>query len=297
MTKNILVEHIFYFEFLLLKGAFVMKFAEKFLSVLIAVVAILHFASSVEAAKKTVMAVPLKNISGYRSMNIAEIMTNELVMALQNSGKYSVVEREQMSTILREQGFQNIAANPSTAVEMGNLSGANYSIIGQVTFVQVEKNLISKLLPKSAKHGVVNGWKSKVSVDIRFVNNETGEVVFAKEITGTKTGINEDDALKSACKEVGENFLKELMANSVGRVIDIQSGTIYIDQGTEGGFRKGDVLSVVRETSPLIANGKIIGMKTVSIGKIKIVEVNAEYSICKIISGAAIKKGDVVKRS
>ena len=52
-----------------------MKIAEKFLSVLITIIAILYLASPAEAAKKTVMAVPLKNISGYNSLNIEQIMT------------------------------------------------------------------------------------------------------------------------------------------------------------------------------------------------------------------------------
>ena len=274
-----------------------MKIAEKFLSVLITIIAILYLASPAEAAKKTVMAVPLKNISGYNSLNIEQIMTKELLIALQNSGKYSVVERDQMAAILREQGFQNIAADPSTVVEMGKLYGASYTVFGQITFVQSEKNIISKILPKSAKEGIVNGWKGKVTVDIRFVNNETGELIFAEEFTGTKTGINAEDALNSACKEIGKNFMKELLANSAGRVIDIQGENIYIDQGLDSGFRKGDILSVVRETSPIKVAGKIVGMKTVDVGKIKIVEVNAEYSVCKIYSGAAIRKGDVVKMS
>lgn len=272
---------------------------KKFLSVLSAVIAIFYLASPVEAAKKTVMIVPLKNISNYHSMNVEQIMTEKLTIALQNSGKYSVIERDQINEILREQGFQNLTADPNSAVKVGKLVGANYSVFGQVTFANVSKNAYSRILPKSAAKGVINGWGAKVEINIRFVNNETGELVFAEDFVGTKTGINETDALHSACKEAAEVFFDKIMSTSVGKVIDLQGSNIYIDQGLDSGFRKGDTLIVLRETSPIVSDGQIVGMKTIQIGKIKIDEVNAGYSICKIVSiksGYVFKKGDIIKR-
>ena len=42
---------------------------------------------------------------------------------------------------------------------------------------------------------------------------------------------------------------------------------------------------------------KIVGMKGSSICKIKVIEVNSDYSVCKADSNiSSIKKGDIVKR-
>ena len=257
-------------------------------------------AFSAEAALKTVAIMPIENISDYRSLDISQIMAEKLTAATQNSGRYIIVEREKMAAILEEQGFQNLTSDPDSAVEIGKFKGVNYSIFAKITNVNVSKNLWSKILPKNAEKGVVNGWSAKVEVDIRFVDNKSGQIVFAENFIGTKGGINENDAVQSACKEAAKNFFDKLMSTAVGRVVDVSGSDIYIDQGSESGLRVGDILAVVRETSPIEVNGKIVGMKTISIGKIQVTEINDEYSICKVVSleyGMDIIKGDVIKRS
>ena len=272
-----------------------LRMAEKILAALAVIIFVLG--SSAEAAKKTVAVMPLENVSGYTQANVAQIMAEELTVAIQNSGRYSVIERSQMGTILKEQGFQSLTS--SDPVEVGKLSGANYSVIGKVTMATVVNNPNRSLLGGTGLEGFVNAVKGKVAVDIRFVNNETGEIVFAKSFEGSESGGNIDASLHNACKEAAENFLKELNANFSGRVADISGEEIYIDQGAESGLRKGDTLLIVRETEPIIIGEKIVGMKTIQIGKAKVTEVNAEYSVCKISKvekGISIKKGDVVKR-
>lgn len=295
-----------------------MKFLKKIFAALFAFCIIFGLTVSVEATKKVVAVMPMENVSGYNTDEIAEIMTEELMVVLQKSGKYSVIERAQMATILREQGFQNIAADPDSAVKMGKLTGANYSLIGKVTMATLEKNVTSSIAESLASilsrnlddqtslellqsAGVlVHSLKGKVSVDIRFVNNETGELVFARSFSGAKSGNSPEAALLGACQKAADNFLKEITANVMGRVADISGEEIYIDLGIESGLQKGDIISIVRETSPIEINGKIVGMKTIQIGKAEIIEVNAEYSVCKVVSvpkGDAVHKGDVVKRS
>ena len=289
---------------------------KRFLMTLTVAVAILSLTISAEAAKKVVAVMPLESVYGYETENVAEIMTEEIMVALKSSGKYFVVERDQMATILKEQGFQNIAADPSTAVEIGKLLGANYSLIGKVTMASLEKNptsnvvesILGKISESSsydngldirAAGGFINGLKGKVIVDIRFVNNETGEVVFAKSFTGSKSGTNPETALHGACKVAADNFLKEITANLIGRVADLSGNEIYIDQGSESGLRVGDTLLIVRETSPIEINGKVVGMKTKPIGKATVSEVNIDYSVCKVVStesGLHVRKGDIVKR-
>lgn len=290
---------------------------KKILIVLAAAFTILSSAIPAEAARKVVAVMPLENVYAYNAENVAEIMTEEIMVALQNCGKYSVVERAQMATILREQGFQNIAADPTTAVKIGKLIGANYSLIGKVTLVALERNptqdivggILENISPNirndigidlgAAAGGFVNGLKGKVIVDVRFVNNETGELVFAKSFTGSKSGQTPETAIYGACKAAANNFLKEITANLMGRVADVSGKEIYIDQGIESGLQVGDELLIVRETSPIIVNEKIVGMKTETVGKAKVTEVNADYSICRVTStekSAGVRKGDIVKR-
>ena len=287
---------------------------KKILPAIMAMMIIFYSAVSAEAAKKAVAVMPVENVSGKDAAKVAEILTEKLIVALQNSGRYSVLERDQMAAILREQGFQNIAADPNSTVEMGKLFGASYVLIGKVTMASVvENNPLNDVLSdedildktdeeKSLKvlQGLLNQTVTgKVAVDIRFVNSETGELIFAKSFSGTKTDKNEANSLAGACQEVADNFLKEITSNVTGRVVDTSDDEIYIDLGMDSGLKIGDEFLVKRETSPIQVNGKIVGMKTVSIGKIKIVEIYDEYSICEIVSlkdGMDIMKGDIIKR-
>ena len=251
------------------------------------------YSISAEAAKKRVAVLPLENVSGFSAENVAEIMAEELTAALLNSQRYTVIERNQIAAILREQGFQNISANPNSAVELGKLAGADYSVIGKVTLATVVQNSLNVFVD------VADPNKGKVSVDIRFVDNEIGEIIFAKTFEGSKSGTNAAVCIHGACRDAAEKFLDELKKNIIGRIAEVADKEVYIDLGAESGLRKGDTLLVVRETDPIIINDKVVGMKTIPIGKVKVTEVNAEYSVCKIDKvekGNSIRKGDVVKR-
>lgn len=262
------------------------------------------------ASKKIVAVMPLENLSGYDEEQVAEIMTEQLIVALHTSGVYTVVERVQMGTVIKEQGFQNIAVDPSKAVELGKLSGADYSMLGKVTMAIVEDNPTASAVAqigewfnlgdigKTAER-YVHKLKGRIRFEFRFVDNTTGEVVLAKTVEGSKSGSNVTDAINAACKNAAENFLRELDGVNPfrARVADVYGSNVYIDKGAESGLRCGETLIVAREGEPVIVNGRIVAMRQEEVGKIKVVEVNADYAVCKVTGETNdIKKGDVVKR-
>ncbi|MBQ6435168.1 MAG: hypothetical protein IJJ09_04125, partial [Synergistaceae bacterium] len=219
-------------------------------------------------AKKVVAVMPLENVSGYDEELVAEIMTEQLIVAIHSSGLYTVVERAQMGTILREQGFQNIAVDPSQAVELGKLTGADYSMIGKVTMAVAEVNptltavtglsnifKLEGLGEIVAEH--VHKVKGRIALEFRLVDNTTGEIIMAKTVEGSKSGSSVNAAFNNACKVAAENFLKEL--NSINpfraRIAAINGSDIYIDQGSNAGLRVGDILIVARESEPIVVNG------------------------------------------
>ena len=264
-----------------------------------------------EAAKKIVAVMPLENVSGYDEEKIAEIMTEELIVAIHSSGLYTVVERAQMGAVLREQGFQNIAVDPSQAVELGKLSGADYTMVGKVTMAVVEGNPTAGAVAGLANvFGIgnlgemadkyVHKFKGKISLEFRFVDNTTGEIIMARALEGNKSGASQSAAFHNACKNAAENFLREL--NSINpfraRIAAINGSDIYIDQGANLGLQQGETLLVVREGSPIVVNGKIVAVKQTELCKIKVVEVNSDYAVCRASENlSSIHTGDIVKRS
>lgn len=263
-----------------------------------------------EASKKIVAVMPLENVSGYSEHQVAEIMTEHLITAIHSSGNYTVVERTQLGAVLQEQGFQNVAVDPAKAIELGKLSGADYTMVGKVIMATVDNNptadTVSRLGEILGLGGIgataeqyVHKFKGKIALEFRFVDNTTGEVVIAKTVEGHKSGSTVVDAFNNACKQAAENFFRELDSLNPfrARVADIDGENIYIDQGLESGLRRGEKLIVTREGAPIIVNGKIVAMRQSEVGKVKVVEVNSDYAVCKVEgTDNDIQKGDVVKR-
>ena len=268
------------------------------------------FSMNCAAAKKIVAVMPLENVSGYDEEKVAEIMTEQLIVAIHSAGTYTVVERTQLGAILREQGFQNIAVTPDNAVELGKLSGADYTLVGKVTMAFIEQNPTATTIAtigsalglggiSEKAGGFVHKFKGRIGLEYRLVDNTTGEIITAMSIEGTKTGSSVAAALHNACKNAADSFLREV--NNINpfraRVAEIDGENIYIDRGADGGLRQGDVLIVCRESSPIVVNGKIVGMKQNDVGKVKVVEAYSDYAICKAEGySSSIRKGDIVKR-
>ena len=253
-----------------------------------------------EAAKKTVAVMPLENVSGYTEQQVAEIMTEQLIAAINGSGNYVVVERTQMGTVLREQGFQSITGASEKSAE---IAGADYSVLGKVMIAEVSNTaageLTKKLFGQKSHTVLMHQYRGRVSLNFRLVNTATGEILFDQTVEGEKTGKTREGAIHDACKVTAENALKEIQQYNPfsARIVEISGDVIYIDAGFDSGLKNGETLVVAREVKPIEVDGKIVGMTHKEIGRAKITEINSEYSICKITSHSdTIRKGDLVKR-
>ena len=261
------------------------------------------------SAKKIVAVIPLENVSGYDEQKVAEIMTEQLIVAMHSNGAYTVVERARLEAIVQEQELQYTLGDPNQAVELGKLLGADYSMVGKVTMAVVEVNptantinALGEMLGLEKIGGIagdfVHKFKGRIQLEIRFVDNATGEVIIAKTVDGNKSGASVESALNNACKQAAGNFIKNINALNPfrARVADTSGSDIYIDKGANDGLRCGEILTIYRETAPIVVNGRNVGMKSTKIGKVRVVEVNADYSVCRTVGSTVAHKGDIVNR-
>ena len=271
--------------------------------ILMAMTVMLYTIHPSEATPKRVAVMPLEKLfvlsdSTQDEETVAQIMSEQLLVALQDSGNYTVVERAQFDKALKELGFQSIYSDPDYAMEMGKAFGAERLLLGKITMVKTKKAYTRGFINKvSAKFD--SPYRCNISLDLRLVDCKTSKVELAKTVEGDRGGKDENEALYNACKQAAQNFMQEVQANTpfMGRILEINGNDIYIDQGIESGLHKDETLQIVREGVPLESGGQIIGMTLTDIGKAKVVEVTADYAICRAISGnEAIQKGDIVKR-
>lgn len=107
-----------------------------------------------------------------------DVFVTELV----KSGKFRVVEREQLAALMDEKNLSLSGdVDPSTAVKVGKLLGVNYLLTGSVTeYGTTDKSAHGPGVGRLPGFGV--GKRSFVAaMNARLIDTSTGEVVWADE--------------------------------------------------------------------------------------------------------------------
>ena len=172
------------------------------------------FTLASEAAQKKVAVMPLEHVPGIVEQRAAEMMTELITVALANSGTYTVLERTQLAHAIKEINFQwSGMVDSSQAIEFGKMSGTDYTIVGKVLsaniFQRTSQNLHSYPLsypdPFIGYGDLVRNfiplYKSRVTLDVRFIDNTTGQIVFARVFEGAKAGNDKTACLNASCRE------------------------------------------------------------------------------------------------
>jgi len=272
------------------------------------------------APKKTIAVSDFENKSGWRgSWELGQGMQEMMATALINTGKFTVLERQDLDAIMQEQdlGASGRSAEGSAAA-IGKLGRAQILIAGAVTEFEDKKE------GQSGGFGAfgvrVGGSTSQahVGLNIRVFDTTTGEVLDSIRVTGSasssgfkisaghpfggsdfgsfqKTPIGE--ATQQAINDAAQRISARL--NDVpwqGKIIKATAGKAYINAGSSGGIENGMEFEVLRPGEALIDpdTGMNLGSETARVGRIQVTSVQDKFSIAKIIDGGDLEKGDLV---
>lgn len=252
------------------------------------------------AAKKVVAVTGVESSVGTSyGRKAAQDFESQLVTALVQSGRYDVVERTQLDHVIRELGLHSTGLiSGNTAIQFGQLTGADYTVIGNVIAADVERfdNYLYK------------GYKGKVKFNFKFIDNKTGMIKIAQIVEGSDTvsefenkNPDRNILLSGAVNDASKKIVELINSVNVltGVVAGVSGDEAYIDLGSENGAHVGEKYIVYREGNVIThpVTGEIIAVKEEFVGVIKVKEANANYSVCEISkSKTPIKKGDKVKR-
>lgn len=112
----------------------------------------------------------------------AEAAQDVFVTELVKSGKFRVVEREQLAALMQEKGLTLSGdVDPSSAIKVGKLLGVNYLLTGSVTeYGTTEKGARGPGI--GGLPGFSVGKKTFVAaMNARLIDTSTGEIVWADE--------------------------------------------------------------------------------------------------------------------
>jgi curli biogenesis system outer membrane secretion channel CsgG len=254
--------------------------------------------------------------SGYHSLG--EGVADMLITALVKSGKFSVLERQEIERVMQEQKFGEMVT-PETAPKVGQLLGVELFVIGSVTEFGVKDSKVS--LGLSAFGGGVSKKTSRAVVDVRLVNTTTGEILASETYEGEESthglsvsvsdidfsnlGSWSDTDIGKATREAVDGCAELITENMGkvewgGKVLRVNAdGTILIKPGSEGNVEPGMDFMIVRMGEDIKDpdTGLSLGAEEEKIGEIEIVEdaLKGKAAKAKVTEGKGVKVGDLVR--
>jgi curli biogenesis system outer membrane secretion channel CsgG len=266
---------------------------------------------------------------GWSYTQLQTAAADNLVTKLVKSGKFSVIEREKLSLVMKEQNLSMSGdIDPATAVKFGKLLGVQLIITGSVTEFGISK--WGGAVPQVGKWkwGRGIGGKmvsSKASLAARLIDTSTAEIISAYEaegkqkfgkgaFAGSNFGKNYDSGIASKvlAKSI-DNLAAEIIADAEG--IEPSTGTwvpplegkvaavvsdskIYLNLGQGSGLEVGEKLEVLRVGQEIRDpdTGEVIDVETTRVGTITVTEVKEKSSVASATTGSGYQKGDIVQR-
>ncbi|MCI0494725.1 hypothetical protein L0Z72_06925 [candidate division KSB1 bacterium] len=251
---------------------------------------------------------------------VGQGMADMLVTELVKSGKYKVIERQEIEKILSEQKMgQTGLVTPESAAKVGQLLGVELAVIGSVTEFGHKKSDTGGRI-KGFGLGV-SSTAASVGIDVRFINTNTGEILAADNVREeeSKKGLsvstpqvdfkNQNDFDESVVGKATRKAVQKIMTMLddksatiawEGKIVIVKGNTVIINAGAEAGIQVGDVFYVYSKGEDLIDpdTGLSLGSLDSKIGSIQVTNNNVgngKASQCNIKEGSGFQKGYSVR--
>jgi curli biogenesis system outer membrane secretion channel CsgG len=262
--------------------------------------------------------------------SLADVLLKELL----KEGKYSIIEREALDAVLKEQTFSNSSrADAKTAANIGRVLGVDAIIIGSVTRFDIAESAVgvgSGSLNRITR-GVVGGGKrvntkASVAMTARIVDTSTGEVLTAVSGSGDSartsvaasggyaTGVDMTsasfqgstlgEAVNRAVQEVADGlneFAAQLSTTRVvytGLVADVDGNTLILNVGRLKGVQVGDTVEITRAGRTILDPQTKNVVRTIvdKIATARITEVDDSSATATLSGAEPVQVGDAVRR-
>lgn len=260
--------------------------------------------------KRRVGVVDFQNKTKYGENRIGGAASDILITELAKSGKFIVVERDKLNSIMAEQKLGMTGAiDPTTAARVGKVLGLSAIVTGAISEFGTTTEGSEYLIAQSKRQVV------KATVDIRVVDAETGQVLYADSGSGlgvkksggvlglgTRAGYDESleqEALRAAIVKFMNNIVAQVEKKPWScRVADVDGQSIYLNAGSDSGMTVGQKLIVLRAGKVIKdpTTGLVIGNAEEKTGEMKITRFFGEDgSVAELTDGKMPAAGDVAR--
>ncbi len=331
------------------------KVFEKFFVALIVCFVSFGFINSarIEAAAKTILVLPVKNLAAETGKitaptvetktqdeteiqdegekftkddiaikNIASILTEDIIDAVQDSAKFSAVRDSSSSynyslrcTITEIKIYDSKSDKQKVLSLLRTTLGKDADGNDDKSITEEDKNKASAELQELSR----NPFSTKIFADVKVVDKDEEKVILSKNFSGDKFGSSKEYAVRNACQNLASEIISELSRNKTSEpeqipfiddefeeientdlpetktpekkelapitaeIFDtLNEDIIYIKKDSSTDLKVGEVLTIYRESGDLIIGDEVVGKKELAIGKAVVEKIYEKYSVCKI---------------
>jgi curli biogenesis system outer membrane secretion channel CsgG len=236
------------------------------------------------------------------------------------SDKFSIVERDKLNLVMKEQGLSQAGAlDPQTAAKVGKILGVKYILVGGI-----DKFNIQTTKAAVGAFGVGGSLaQAQASINIRLIDTTTAERVLSLQgdaevkkgggffkgtsmSRDTEWGLANETIQKASkatvAKFVAGSYLDRLSTAAMpvggveGKIIKVDAGRAWINLGASAGLKVGDKFNVFNVGEPLIDpdSGVKLGADEKQTGSGAVLEVQPLYAIISLTGSGQAK--DTVRK-
>lgn len=268
------------------------------------------------------IAVWLRNYTGTMTVEDVGLKLNTMMTtALVETGRFVVLERQDIGDIKNEMAVTEQLGNEQTKVKPGNVLGAQMLVRCAVT----EFTSNSKSAGGGVRIGNLNlggGQKvARLALDVKFFDPSTSEVLYVAKAEGdsksSSAGIgvtsnhvdaafggSSDEPIERATRTAINKAVEQIIAKlekmpwegTVAKVGD--DGTIVLNRGEDDGVKVGDILTIYQPGDTITDpdSGKVIGRdEDKRLGSMKVTSVQKRLSRGIVLDGTGFKVKNIVK--
>ncbi|MCK9410245.1 MAG: CsgG/HfaB family protein [Bacteriovoracaceae bacterium] len=290
----------------------------KLLSILLSI-SLLSTISDAQLKKRVAVSVfEDRSGSGYNHLGagVADMLTTALV----KSGKFIVIERQELDKVLAEQKLgESGLVTPESAPKVGKLLGAELFVVGSVSEFGTKESNVGGSVPLFG--AALKTKTARAVVDVRLVNTTSGEIIAAetKEGSESTTGVSvsyesidfnnmdswDDTDAGKATREAVDGVIELITENMtkipwMGKILKVNAdGTLLMKPGADGNVKPGMEFDVYRVGEDVIDpdTGMSLGAEETKIGTIKVTDdaLKGKAAKATVQDGKGIQNNDVVR--
>jgi curli biogenesis system outer membrane secretion channel CsgG len=249
-----------------------------------------------------------------------------LVTSLERTGRFIVVDRSDLSDVLREQemGLRGLTT-ANTSPQAGSMLGAQAIIRGSITEFDSRTRgggfSLGGVAQSVPLGGAISprGQKGIITADFKVVDTTTSRVIEAfaveKAVSAKSLGlsvatddvsIGADGFEKTPLGQASRSMIDEAVRVIVAAlepiawqamVAKVSGDTVYVNAGANANLRIGDHLELYRVTDKVVdpVTQEVLGVEEARIGVVRIANVNPRYSTASYTGSYPAEVGDILR--